>query len=79
MNFLHSCTPPVIHRDLKTPNILLLSTDESARICAKVCDFGLSLRTHSAAGREVGTQSHCMCFRNGVEVPPYRQPRVACA
>lgn len=57
MNFLHSCTPPVIHRDLKTPNILLLSIDETARICAKVSDFGLSLRTHAAAGREVGTST----------------------
>ena len=55
MNFLHSCTPPVIHRDLKTPNILLANTEEGARVCAKVCDFGLSMRmTKSAAGREVG-------------------------
>lgn len=58
MSFLHSCTPPVIHRDLKTPNILMAAVQEDARVCAKVCDFGLSLRmAHSAAGREVGTRS----------------------
>lgn len=23
MNYLHSCRPPVIHRDLKSPNLLV--------------------------------------------------------
>ena len=35
MNHLHSCTPPVVHRDLKSPN-LLVDKDWSV----KVCDFG---------------------------------------
>ena len=37
MNYLHSLNPPVIHRDLKTANLLV---DKFWRV--KVSDFGLS-------------------------------------
>ncbi len=52
--FLHGTTPPVMHRDLKTPNILLVSTSRDADLVAKVCDFGVSINSSSAAlGRKV--------------------------
>jgi len=38
MTYLHSGTPPVLHRDLKSANLLLF---EDSYTC-KVCDFGLS-------------------------------------
>ncbi|XP_045816839.1 serine/threonine-protein kinase CTR1-like isoform X1 [Trifolium pratense] len=41
MNYLHQMKPPIVHRDLKSPNLLV---DDSYTV--KVCDFGLS-RTKS--------------------------------
>eukprot|EP01104_Vermistella_antarctica_P011534 TRINITY_DN3225_c0_g1_i1.p1 TRINITY_DN3225_c0_g1~~TRINITY_DN3225_c0_g1_i1.p1 ORF type:complete len:2234 (+),score=480.91 TRINITY_DN3225_c0_g1_i1:263-6964(+) len=38
--FMHGMTPPVIHRDLKTPNVLVASRSETASVVAKVADFG---------------------------------------
>lgn len=39
MHFLHTCTPPILHRDFKSPNLLV-----DANWCAKVADFNLSKR-----------------------------------
>lgn len=41
MEFLHLTKPPIIHRDLKTPNILLARTKQN-ELVAKIADFGLS-------------------------------------
>ncbi|EOA34207.1 hypothetical protein CARUB_v10021716mg [Capsella rubella] len=42
MNYLHSCSPMVVHRDLKSPNLLV-----DKNWVVKVCDFGLSRMKHS--------------------------------
>jgi serine/threonine protein kinase/GTPase SAR1 family protein len=42
MDFMHKQTPPIIHRDLKTPNILLTRRDGGPFPTAKIADFGLS-------------------------------------
>jgi len=42
MLFLHSQTPPIAHRDLRSPNVLLVSLDHKSNICAKLTDFGLT-------------------------------------
>uniref|UniRef100_A0A0G4GWM9 Protein kinase domain-containing protein n=1 Tax=Chromera velia CCMP2878 TaxID=1169474 RepID=A0A0G4GWM9_9ALVE len=52
MNFLHTCRPPIAHRDLKSLNVLLAEpvrvSDEMPQ--AKVSDFGLSrFRSNAAA------------------------------
>ncbi|KAH3743397.1 leucinerich repeat kinase [Pelomyxa schiedti] len=54
MNYLHSLKPPVVHRDLRSPNIFILSLDPTAPVRAKVADFGLSVR---AAGKVAGNLS----------------------
>ncbi|XP_038904015.1 serine/threonine-protein kinase CTR1-like [Benincasa hispida] len=52
MNYLHRRDPPIVHRDLKSPNLLV-----DKKYTVKVCDFGLSrlkartfLSSKSAAG-----------------------------
>jgi serine/threonine protein kinase/WD40 repeat protein len=40
--FLHATKPAIIHRDLKSPNILLASVSAHAPVVAKVTDFGVS-------------------------------------
>jgi serine/threonine protein kinase/GTPase SAR1 family protein len=40
MQFMHSMNPPIIHRDLKSPNILM--TFKGGAPIAKIADFGLS-------------------------------------
>jgi serine/threonine protein kinase len=45
MNYLHSFRPPILHRDLKSANLLV---DESVRTI-KVADFGLA-RTRESTG-----------------------------
>ncbi|XP_073148452.1 probable serine/threonine-protein kinase SIS8 isoform X2 [Henckelia pumila] len=42
LNYLHTCTPLIVHRDLKSPNLLV-----DKNWVVKVCDFGLSRMKHN--------------------------------
>eukprot|EP01105_Mastigella_eilhardi_P001278 TRINITY_DN1156_c0_g1_i1.p1 TRINITY_DN1156_c0_g1~~TRINITY_DN1156_c0_g1_i1.p1 ORF type:complete len:2213 (+),score=546.42 TRINITY_DN1156_c0_g1_i1:78-6716(+) len=53
MEFLHGTTPPQLHRDLKSPNILLCGLSETDKVVAKVADFGLAGLQHSISTRAV--------------------------
>jgi len=52
MEFLHACTPPVIHRDLKSLNLLV-----GKDYVLKVCDFGVSkvLESDDGLATKLGT------------------------
>jgi serine/threonine protein kinase len=68
MRYLHAHTPdPVLHRDLKSLNVLITSTPMEERWVAKISDFGLATggqgsgltSTQTAAGARGGfTVSH---------------------
>jgi serine/threonine protein kinase len=60
LDYLHKgCNPPLIHRDVKTSNILL-----NAKLEAKIADFGLlkpfnsDRDTHVSTARVVGTPGY---------------------
>jgi GTPase SAR1 family protein len=42
MQFIHSTKPPIVHRDLKSPNVLLTHRADKPYPSAKIADFGLS-------------------------------------
>ena len=44
MRYLQTIKPPIIHRDLRSLNIFLVSLNEKAKVRAQVADFGLSCR-----------------------------------
>ena len=73
MSFLHSLNPPVIHRDLKSPNVLLTSLsipspDHLETPIAKISDFGLS--THLVAKMKQSTA------KRDVQMPTWLAPEV---
>ncbi|CAJ2675946.1 unnamed protein product [Trifolium pratense] len=89
MNYLHNSTPVIVHRDLKSPNLLV-----DKNWVVKVCDFGLSrmkystfLSSRSTAGtaewmapevlRNELSDEKCDVFSYGVilwELSTLRQP-----
>mmetsp|Transcript_28591 Transcript_28591/g.79906 ORF Transcript_28591/g.79906 Transcript_28591/m.79906 type:complete len:818 (+) Transcript_28591:47-2500(+) len=42
INYLHNMTPPIIHRDIKSANILCTRDAQGCPEAAKICDFGVS-------------------------------------
>jgi small GTP-binding protein len=47
MRYLHSATPPILHRDLKSPNVLVTSHELNEPTLCKISDFGLAGRLYA--------------------------------
>ena len=55
---MHNHVPPIVHRDLRTPNIVIVTLDCNAPVVAKVCDFGHALVELPPSGGELLTWQH---------------------
>ncbi|KAH3758214.1 tyrosine protein kinase [Pelomyxa schiedti] len=64
MKFLHHSN--LLHRDLKTDNLLISSLDEDAKVNAKISDFGTT--------RGVSTVSVDQTFTAGIGTPAFMAP-----
>lgn len=58
MDYLHTFEPPIIHRDLKSLNLMLLHTVTDQHVCphVKLGDFGLARVQDAAMTQGVGTK-----------------------
>eukprot|EP01104_Vermistella_antarctica_P009100 TRINITY_DN2320_c0_g1_i2.p1 TRINITY_DN2320_c0_g1~~TRINITY_DN2320_c0_g1_i2.p1 ORF type:complete len:3638 (+),score=457.03 TRINITY_DN2320_c0_g1_i2:486-11399(+) len=58
MHFLHfDCFPPILHRDLKSPNILMASPNPNDPVVAKISDLGSSMIFYSSLSGGVDAKS----------------------
>jgi len=80
VNRLHSIKPPIIHRDLKTPNILVSSLDASSSVLVKLADMGLSCRATSEVKSKKPfidcLQLTKLCVRVGQKRQRFNKPRL---
>jgi len=44
LDYLHTRSPPVLHRDIKSANVLMGQSADGGELCAKLADFGCSKR-----------------------------------
>lgn len=70
MNFLHSADPPLIHKDLKSPNILMAGTKFDDLVVAKVADFGISGKLYSSKFKAISAKER------EVENPTWLAPEI---
>lgn len=70
MHFLHSADPPLIHKDLKSPNILMAGLKYDDLVVAKVADFGISGKLYSSKFKAISAKER------EVENPTWLAPEV---
>ena len=74
MNFLHKINPPLLHRDLKSPNVLIMDhTNFQAIAIAKVADFGLSERLFVEKLHDRVVENPTWCAPEVLKRKPYTE------
>jgi serine/threonine protein kinase len=55
LEYMHSLTPAIVHRDVRSPNILISSLDPHSDVVVKLSDFGTArVLVSSIASRDLG-------------------------
>jgi serine/threonine protein kinase len=57
--YLHTRNPPIVHRDIRSYNIFIMSTDMNVKVNAKIGDFGLSVFSHFAIEEPLESWQWC--------------------
>src|SRR3990167_5380776 len=80
MRFLHNVNPPILHRDLKSPNVLINAPKSSNKqytsqdsIIAKVADFGLSSKLFVDCLSTRTVDNPIWCAPEVIQRKPYSQ------
>ena len=60
LSYLHSLPAPILHLDVKSPNILLHQTNAYSNITAKLADFGLSRSLHLSLALQTAAIDNCI-------------------
>ena len=71
MAFLHGISPPLLHRDLKSPNVLIVDHKDHTPVIAKVADFGLSSRLFVDTLTDRAVENPTWCAPEVLENKPY--------
>jgi len=73
LRFLHNRIPKIIHRDLKSPNCLMVSLSENDDIVCKLTDFGESLTVATKASGRANVANPAWCAPEVMRGLPYTE------
>ena len=75
MAFLHSINPPLLHRDLKSPNVLVCTRrpKPGEKVMAKIADFGLSSRMFLESYQDRAVENPTWCAPEVMQRQPYTE------
>lgn len=73
MSFLHNINPPFLHRDMKSPNCLIVDHKRGSPVVCKVADFGLSSRLFAGQLSDRAVENPTWCAPEVMKKKPYTE------